>query len=65
MIVECLASQVRALVAALDSLFQWFVGTPDRRSTYAVTRCVFLRALGAARAARWPGSTSMEKGTAT
>src|SRR2546427_4772935 len=43
---EWLASQVQALVAAVDSLFQWLVGTPDGRSTYAVTRWVFLRASG-------------------
>src|SRR2546426_9272500 len=46
MVVEWLASQVQALVAAVDSLFQWLVGTADGRSTYAVTRWVFLRALG-------------------
>ncbi len=43
---QWLASQVQALVAAVDSLFQWLVGTADGRSTYAVTRWVFLRALG-------------------
>ena len=43
---EWLASQVQALVAAVDSLFQWLVGTADGRSTYAVTRWVFMRALG-------------------
>ncbi len=43
---EWLASQVQARVAAVDSLFQWLVGTADGRSTYAVTRWVFLRALG-------------------
>src|SRR5438128_2139683 len=46
MVVEWVASQVQALVAAVDSLFQWLVGTADGRSTYAVTRWVFLRALG-------------------
>src|SRR5256712_9794366 len=46
MVVEWLASQVQALVAAVDSLFQWLVGTADGRSTYAVTRWGFLRALG-------------------
>jgi len=45
-VVEWLASQVQALVAAVDSLFQWLVGTADGRSTYAVARWVFLRALG-------------------
>src|SRR2546422_4368501 len=43
---EWLASQVQALVTAVDSLFQWLVGTADGRSTYAVARWVFLRALG-------------------
>ncbi len=43
---EWLASQVQALVAAVDSLFRWLVGTADGRSTYAVARWVFLRALG-------------------
>jgi len=46
MVVEWLASQVQVLVAAVDSLFQWLVGTADGRSSYAVTRWVFLRALG-------------------
>ncbi len=65
MVVKWLASQVQALVAALDSLSQWLVGTPDSRSTYAVTRWVFRRALGAAGAARWPGFDKHGKGTAT
>src|SRR5712691_11884230 len=34
------------LLAAVDSLFAWLVGSGDGRSTYAVTRWVFLRALG-------------------
>src|SRR3989441_12959344 len=46
LVVEWLASHVEALVAAVDSLLQWLVGTADGRSTYAVARWVFLRALG-------------------
>jgi hypothetical protein len=34
------------LVAQVDAWSQWLVGSADGRSTYAVTRWVFLRALG-------------------
>src|SRR5438132_1226036 len=34
------------LVAQVDSWSQWLVGSADGRSTYALTRWVFLRALG-------------------
>jgi lipase maturation factor 1 len=45
------------LVAQVDSWSQWLVGSADGRSTYAVTRWIFLRALGLvyliAFASRW------------
>src|ERR1700675_273454 len=34
------------LVAQVDAWSQWLVGSADGRSTYAVTRWLFLRALG-------------------
>ncbi len=41
-----LASQVQSLLAATDSFFAWLVGAAEGGSTYALSRWVFLRALG-------------------
>ena len=37
---------METIVSAADSAFRWLVGMGDGRSSYALTRWVFLRALG-------------------
>src|SRR5256886_5511862 len=43
---ECLAAQVHAALAGVDEFSRWLVGAADGKSSYELTRWVFLRALG-------------------
>src|SRR3989475_11297728 len=43
---EWLAAQVQAALAGVDEFFRWLVGAADGKSSYELTRWVFLRALG-------------------
>src|SRR2546428_4613082 len=43
---EWLAAQVQALLAGVDGFSRWLVGAADGKSSYELTRWVFLRALG-------------------
>src|SRR3989442_4661008 len=40
------AAQVQALLAGVDDFCRWLVGAADGKSSYELTRWVFLRALG-------------------
>src|SRR2546421_7040551 len=43
---EWLAAQVQAALAGVDEFARWLVGAADGKSSYELTRWVFLRALG-------------------
>src|SRR5438128_810095 len=43
---EWLAAQVQAALAGVDEFSRWLVGAADGKSSYELTRWVFLRALG-------------------
>src|SRR5438876_421024 len=43
---EWLAAQVHAALAGVDEFSRWLVGAADGKSSYELTRWVFLRALG-------------------
>src|SRR3989442_9314028 len=45
-VMEWLAAQVQVLLAGVDDFSRWLVGAADGKSSYELTRWVFLRALG-------------------
>src|SRR3989442_947130 len=45
-LMEWLAAQAQALLAGVDEFSRWLVGAADGKSSYELTRWVFLRALG-------------------